>query len=401
MSRWFTPHRYLLFLLLVLSVSWPAPAVWGEVEYIPIPAVSSSKNDGSDAGVIMPILMTNPEGELEYIVAPMFIVNSIVGVRGTLNVFYYQPGGRNLRFIGSYTEEIERKISLDYSDPAFGQGQFALRLGGHFFKNATSRFYGFGQTAPVSDESNYTDREIRANWQFGLHFNEVTQVAVGQRFRNVQLEPGATDLPFTLDQFPGVDGGGGATILGHRATFLYDSRDNLVTPTDGAQVTAYAELNQNLDNEDHPLFYRYRLEVKKLIPSESKRVIIVLRGDFQATFGDEVPFYERSSLGGPGNLRGYGADRFIDKQLVSFNVEHRFHVLRAHLFGVDADFELAPFVDMGRVFNTFEDIQFFKNFEVTPGLGFRGIMRPNVVGRIDYGYSDEGGAVFAGLDFPF
>ena len=28
-------------------------------------------------------------------------------------------------------------------------------------------------------------------------------------------------------------------------------------------------------------------------------------------------------------------------------------------------------------------------------------LAPNVVGRVDYGYSKEGGAVFAGLDYPF
>ena len=34
-------------------------------------------------------------------------------------------------------------------------------------------------------------------------------------------------------------------------------------------------------------------------------------------------------------------------------------------------------------------------------VGIRGIVRPNVVGRLDYGFSREGGAIFAGLDFPY
>ena len=54
----------------------------------------------------------------------------------------------------------------------------------------------------------------------------------------------------------------------------------------------------------------------------------------------------------------------------------------------------------GQVFNSFNDIS-FKDYRMTPGIGFRGIVRPNVVGRIDYGYSKEGGAIFAGLDFPY
>jgi len=127
---------------------------------------------------------------------------------------------------------------------------------------------------------------------------------------------------------------------------------------------------------------------------------LVIRGDLQATIGTDVPFYELSSLGGQNNLRGYGVDRYIDKQLVALSIEERIHVLRTRLAGVTADFEIAPFLDTGQVFNSFKDVS-FKDYRITPGVGFRGIIRPNVVGRIDYGYSREGGAVFAGLDFPY
>jgi hemolysin activation/secretion protein len=142
------------------------------------------------------------------------------------------------------------------------------------------------------------------------------------------------------------------------------------------------------------------MEVKKLFPSESKRAILVLRADIQATIGTNVPFYEQSSLGGQNNLRGYGVDRYIDKNLVSASIEERLHVFRTQLAGVTADFEVAPFLDTGQVFNDYTDTS-FKSYRMTPGVGFRGIVRPNVVGRVDYGYSREGGAVFAGLDFPF
>ncbi len=373
---------------------------WADVRYFPIPAVSTSENDGNDTGFIVPILVTDPSGDLKYLVAPMFIVNSIVGARGTLNIFRYDSGGRETRFIGSYTEEIERKLGFSYTDPAFWNGEYAYKVGASFFKNATSRFFGIGPDTPETDETNYTAREFRANWQFGVHVNEVTQLAVGERFREVRVQRGGTDLPFSKEQFPNVDGMEGASILGHRVTFLYDTRDNLVSPTDGTQVTAYAELDQNLRNGTNPVYYRYRLELKKLFPSQSKRAILVVRGDLQTTFGNQVPFYERSSLGGQNNLRGFGEDRFIDDHLVVLNVEQRLHVLRTRIVNVVAEFEVAPFVDMGKVFSTFRTRQ-FKDYEVTPGIGFRGMVRPSVVGRVDYGYSDEGGAVFAGLDFPF
>jgi outer membrane translocation and assembly module TamA len=269
------------------------------------------------------------------------------------------------------------------------------------FKNATVRFFGLGPTTIKDNESNYTASETRLNWKFGIYANEVTQIAVSQRLRHMQsIQQGATELPFSGELFPESPGVGGATILGQRISFHYDTRNNLVTPTDGMAVTAYAELNYNFKNSADPLYSRYGLEVKKMFASESKRAILVIRGDLQATLGSDVPFYEPSSLGGQNNLRGFGVDRYIDKQLIAFSVEERIHILRTRLAGVMADFEIAPFIDTGQVFNSFKNVS-FKDYRITPGVGFRGIIRPNVVGRIDYGFSKEGGVIFAGLDFPY
>ncbi|MGZ8373303.1 MAG: BamA/TamA family outer membrane protein [Nitrospira sp.] len=372
-----------------------------ETQYFPIPAISTSRNDGSDFGLIVPALMTGPDGDLKYLVAPMVVYNTIVGTRGTLNLFRYEPGGKELRGIASWTERIERKFLLSYVDPGFSNGRYSIGFSATHFKNATVRFFGLGPTTIKEDESNYTASETRLNWKFGVYANEVTQIAVSQRLRHMQsIQQGATELPFSGDLFPDAPGVGGATILGQRISFHYDTRNNLVTPTDGMAITAYAELNYNFKNGADPLYSRYGLEIKKMFASESKRAILVIRGDLQATLGSDVPFFEQSSLGGQNNLRGFGVDRYIDKQLIAFSVEERIHILRTRLAGVMADFEIAPFIDTGQVFNSFKNVS-FKDYRITPGIGFRGIVRPNVVGRIDYGFSKEGGVIFAGLDFPY
>jgi len=395
-----------------LAVSAALLLLWGlcpialtcahaDVKLFPIPAVSSSKNDGSDVGMIVPVLITGPDGDLKYLVAPMVVYNSIVGTRGTVNLFRYEPGGKELRGIASWTEQIERKFMLSYVDPGFSNGRYSIGVSATHFKNATVRFFGLGPTTVEGDETNYTAPETRLNWRFGVYANEVTQIAVSQRFRYMQpIQQGATELPFTGEVFQNVPGVEGATILGQRVSFHYDTRNNLVTPTDGMAVTAYAELNYNFKQGAEPLYSRYGLEVKKMFASESKRAILVVRGELQATIGTDVPFYEQSSLGGQNNLRGFGVDRYIDKQLIAFSIEERIHILRTRLAGVMADFEIAPFLDTGQVFNSFKNVS-FKDYRITPGIGFRGIIRPNVVGRIDYGFSKEGGAIFAGLDFPY
>jgi outer membrane protein assembly factor BamA len=390
-------------ILVFLGVLYPAfpNMAQAEVKLFPIPAISTSKNDGNDIGLIVPALFTGPDGDLKYLVAPMVVYNSIVGTRGTVNLFRYEPGGKELRGIASWTEQIERKFLLSYVDPGFSNGRYSIGFSATHFKNATVRFFGLGPTTVEGQETNYTASETRLNWKFGVYANEVTQIAVSQRLRHMQsIQQGATDLPFSGDLFPEAPGVGGATILGQRISFHYDTRNNLVTPTDGMAVTAYAELNYNFKNSADPLYSRYGLEIKKMFASESKRAILVIRGDLQATLGTDVPFYEQSSLGGQNNLRGFGVDRYIDKQLIAFSIEERIHILRTRLAGVMADFELAPFLDTGQVFNSFKNVS-FKDYRITPGIGFRGIIRPNVVGRIDYGFSKEGGAIFAGLDFPY
>ncbi|MEQ1848856.1 MAG: BamA/TamA family outer membrane protein, partial [Nitrospira sp.] len=306
---------WIVFLLLWSLFPIFSDRAGAEVKYFPIPAVSSSKNDGNDIGMIVPALITGPDGDLKYLVAPMVVYNSIVGTRGTVNLFRYEPGGKELRGIASWTEIIERKFLLSYVDPGFSNGRYSIGFSAMHFKNATVRFFGLGPTTVEGQETNYTASETRLNWKFGVYANEVTQIAVSQRLRHMQsIQQGATELPFSGDLFPDAPGVGGATILGQRISFHYDTRNNLVTPTDGMAITAYAELNYNFKNGADPLYSRYGLEIKKMFASESKRAILVIRGDLQATLGTDVPFYEQSSLGGQNNLRGFGFDRYIEKQ---------------------------------------------------------------------------------------
>ncbi len=112
---------------------------------------------------------------------------------------------------------------------------------------------------------------------------------------------------------------------------------------------------------------------------------------YDETPGREVPFLERSILGGENTLRGYGRDRFIDSHYFLWNLEERIRLFRWAVFNVNTDWEIAPFVDVG----------IMQSAEVTPGLGLRAVVRPNVLGRIDIGFGKEGAAVFVGLGYPF
>src|SRR5262249_26237226 len=106
------------------------------------------------------------------------------------------------------------------------------------------------------------------------------------------------------------------------------------------------------------------------------------------------------TLGGVDTLRGFGENRFYGDARLLFNAEVRAKVLRMRIFGVNAEFEIAPFIDVGKVFNSAE--QFIDTaFEITPAVGFRGRARRSAVGHVECACSREGPAIYVGLDYPF
>jgi hypothetical protein len=64
------------------------------------------------------------------------------------------------------------------------------------------------------------------------------------------------------------------------------------------------------------------------------------------------------------------------------------------------ELELTPFVDVGRVFARTSTFPLSQLHSVA-GIGVRGIARPFVVGYVDFGYGNEGLAVFTGINYPF
>jgi hemolysin activation/secretion protein len=116
--------------------------------------------------------------------------------------------------------------------------------------------------------------------------------------------------------------------------------------------------------------------------------------------GDDAPFLEKSTLGGETTLRGYGRYRFIDNSYLLLNLEERIRLFRWKVFNVTADWELAPFVDIGSVMASLGRAS-PTSFQINVGIGARAVVRPNIIGRVDVGVGSEGPAVFVGLGYPF
>lgn len=396
-------RRFLACVIVAVALVLPwAQSHAEESTYFVIPAVATAKNDGTDVGVIVPFIFADEEGRVTKIIAPMYINNEFLGNRGTINLFWYPARGDAFKLIASYTEVIERKFVFDFQRLLLEGGKYSLEGNVGFFKNATARFFGIGPETSQAQETNYTDRELLGSITAGIYVGPGRRVLLTERLRNVEIQPGGVpDLPFTQSVFPSIKGMGGGTVLGHRLALLDDTRDDALTPTTGRYFNMYIELAQSLTVGSVTTFSHYGAEYKTLIPDETKKYTFVFRAMINATVGGEaIPFFERSSLGGQNTLRGFGVGRFVDNHALVLNFEERIQLFHLRVFGTVAEVEVAPFYDVGKVTDTFR-YRALSQYQSNPGIGFRAIARPNVVGRVDVATGNEGQAVFAGLDFPF
>jgi outer membrane protein assembly factor BamA len=186
----------------------------------------------------------------------------------------------------------------------------------------------------------------------------------------------------------------------HQVAVTYDSRDSTDIPSRGALALFYTETaQQSLGSTSS--FVKFGTEWRKFLPLRKGNPTLALRGLLNYISGDkDTPFWELSTLGGRRTLRGFGSNRFVDFNRSLLSAELRTRVWQRHVFGVNAELELAPFVETGQVFRRFTHSP-ISDLHWVYGLGFRGVVRPQIVGFVDVGRGAEGVAVFTGVDYPF
>ncbi len=373
-----------------------------KVVTVPLPVIASSPNEGITAGALTAFLIHNKNDEINTMLAPQINHNSNFGFTASLYGAFYPTPDRNIEFNLSQSSKVNHAYEFHIRD--FSQLDKKLELNANFFKisDGSSRFFGFNAKSPLQQETNYANDEIgysiSAGYQIGKHY----QITIGDRFRNVSIERGAvTKIPYIKDLFSAtvVPGRDGFSTHAPRISFSYSTLNDRDTPTFGgyARFTFEPTITALGGAAD---YRRYEVETKGFIPLDKARYISVFRLMYSQTLGKNVPFLEQSILGGETTLRGYGRNRFIDNSFFLCNLEQRIRLFRWEVFNVTADWEVAPFIDLGAVMESLDKAN-SSNFEFNPGIGFRAIVRPNIVGRVDMGIGKDGPAIFVGLGYPF
>jgi outer membrane protein assembly factor BamA len=392
---------FLCFLFLYLGICFFSTVVFAKKKIIPVPAISTSRNDGVEYGTLVTVLFEDEDDDVYAILAPSLTYNEFIGLKSAFRFFYFGEDNQDYAVIVSSSTGIDQKVFFEYSKPKFLGEKLLFYSSVTAFRDSTRRFFGFTAESLDENESNFTQREFAYDFLLGHHFFDHFRLSFGERLRWISIGRGSVpDEPFFKDEFPSIPGAGGGLVLGHRLVLAFDSRDELDIPSLGSLVRFYTEVGQvfNADNGDH-LFNGTGLDARKWFPMRDSLFVTVLRGAVFFTTGSKTPFYEKATLGGDDTLRNFGDGRFVDDHYYLLSIEERFRLVRFRLFGVLADWELATFVDIGRVFGKFHNL--LDELQVNPGFGIRALVRPNVVGRFDAGFGPEGMTLFLGLGYPF
>ena len=371
---------------------------------LPLPVFHYDRNESYWAGAVLPILESNSKGDLQHIYAPFYSHNRYIAETFGLYYYGYPSDTTQYSVTADYSTKVQRDIDLIYKNVAAGEGgRYILAGRVNWFKNPFRRFFGIGNQTSENGETGYTSGETLVELTAGININQDVLLMWTEHFHDIRLDAGIVNsLPQTQAQFnhlPGIDG---ATIVGHKLTARYDTRDKQLLSTQGTYVNLSVELNQNLQHSGASPWVRTTLDARHLLPHYDDQLVFVARFLLDTVNGHTrgIPFYERPTLGGETTLRGFGQSRFIDDSALLLNFEERIPIKQVKAFDYLLDLEVAPFFDIGRVSGGF-GIRDIQDFQVNPGIGLRVLARPHVVGRLDVAYGRDGENFFVGLDYPF
>ena len=238
-------------------------------------------------------------------------------------------------------------------------------------------FYGIGNRVDITkNESvvfnyfrfeNLTYRKVGPNsftglgWRYFNMFNVKTQ-------ENGKL------------QTEHIEGSGGSRVSGLNISYLFDNRDNILTPSSGYFGQVTYSIHNNITGSSHT-FTRLQFDARYYFKPFPKRADVLAFQGFGFLATGNVPFNELAQMGGDMIMRGYFLGSYRDKNLLAFQSEYRLQLLKR--------WGIVGFAGAGGISDS------IKNYELKSikpsyggGLRFKINRKENVNLRMDYGFGN-------------
>ena len=384
---------------------WFDPAT---APFIPVPEIAVDPDSGTTLGLLAVYLKTDANNEISRIVAPDVLHNPNFGFGAHARIYAFSSSDEQWSVVAGIKQRVEREFDAEYQTGRQREQRWSIGYSLIYDRDGTPRFYGIGNRTRSGDETNFTNNQELAQIQVGLNFSHEWQLLYTARTNVVDVQPGTFDGVASIEErFGRIRGLDTTRQVRNRVSLVYDSRDDLTIPTRGAEFITYAGLASQTGLLNDSMYSEAGIDGRGYWALQSGMVLAAHSALRYLVTDHDVPFWALSSLGGGQSdtggaqaLRGFGAGRFYDRDSFAATVELRRTVLSFDAAATHVDLEVAPFVDLGRVFGTSRTFP-LEGLHKVYGVGFRGIAKPFVVGHVDIGFGSEGLALFTGLNYPF
>lgn len=266
-----------------------------------------------------------------------------------------------VEFIYTWNKQIIAEAGWNYFFP---EEKWFIRGILHYSKYP-DLYYGIGFNTADAAEINFQNsrfifevdmlRQIQKNrfLGFGITYNS---------YSNIENQTGNISYPELKNE----------SNLGLKALLLTDSRNNILTPSEGI----YFEFSNSF-NFGYSFYYKTSLDYRRYFGWGNSDKNVLSGRFYHSSIIGNPPFYDLNMIGGDKFVRGYYRGRFRDKNFSTLQLEYRSPLIwRAGL---------AAFGGLSMIVDTFQNIS-NESYKPNAGIGLRFLTDKNEGTnlRIDY-----------------
>ena len=306
--------------------------------------------------------------------------------------YFHKKESLDLILFNSTKGERWYVLSFSIPDLEIRQGKrygLSFDLKAEYDKYLNYSFYGIGAGTAEADRTVFPYETINVPLTFGRGLTTRLVLEAAYAFRWIRFEEPQPGGAYE-DEIAGLAAQGRQFVPFVSFILRYDTSNSQIHPTRGWRLILQDDLAGGLVGGADASFNRLTLDVRKYQRVFGAKDVFAVRGLAQYVAGENVPLFDRASLGGGGvmaAMRGYGLNRFLDKGKFLVNAEYRFPIVWRLGGNV--------FCDTGTVWPSLAAVD-LGNLAFDAGLGQRFYM-PDFVVRVDVAWSGEG----MGLYFNF